>query len=149
MEPEPTPGTRNRNRKPWREVGQVHLTRRKLCQVNTEGHFYQITSEKQWCACTASYLCYTFVAYASYPGVRATSGPGTYREVCPGAVILYFQQLSFVWASGDYTNYSPYRTEAIVNSTQRIFVLEKQRRGVVEFLDFSKPSTDVTKIKFG
>ena len=77
------------------------------------------------------------------------NGPGTCREVCPGAVILYFQQLSFVWADGDYTNCSPYRIEAIVNPAQWIFVLEKQRRGIVELLDISEPSIDVTKIKFG
>ena len=93
-------------------------------------------------------MCYIFVAYASYPGVGATSGPGTYREVCPGAVILYFQQLSFVWAGGDYTNYSPYRTEAIVNPTQWIFVLEKQRGGSVDFPYPIKPIIDITKVKF-
>ena len=90
-----------------------------------------------------------FVAHASYPGVRATSGPGAYREVCPGAVILYFQQLSFVWADRYYTDYSPYSIEAIVNSAPWIFVLKQQRKGIVELLDISEPSIDVTNIKVG
>ena len=66
-----------------------------------------------------------------------------------GAVILYFQQLSFVWADRRYTNYSPYSIEAIVNPAQWTFVLKERRRGIVELLDISEPSIDVTKIKFG
>ena len=94
-------------------------------------------------------MSYIFVAYASYPGVGATSGPGIHREVCPGAVILYFQQLSFVWADRYYTDYSPYSTEAIVDPTQWIFALKQQRKGIVELLDNSKPSIDITNIKVG
>ena len=107
------------------------ITKIKFRQANTGGHFYQITSGEGWCACTTNTLCSVTNCLRVLPRhVWPTRGPGICRQVCPGAVILYFQQISFVWADRDYTNYSPYRTEAIANPTQWIFVLEKQRGGI-------------------
>ena len=51
----------------------------------------------------------------------------------PGRLFCIFSRSSFVWADRDYTNYFLYKTEAIVNLTQWIFVLERVRRSSVDF----------------